>query len=62
MSERQLTADQIERINKLKQEAIEEISKIPEKPFRGVLDGGHSEPYYSIGQKYMKQIGAIMEK
>lgn len=62
MSEKKLTADQLDRINKLKQEAIEEISKIPETPNRKVLDGGHTEPYYSIGQKYMKKIGAIMEE
>lgn len=64
MSEKQLTADQIDRINKLKQEAIKEIDKIPEKPNRNnVLDGGvRSEPYYSIGEKYMAKIKAIMDE
>lgn len=65
MSEKQLTEDQIDRINKLKQEAIKEIDKIPEKPNRNnVLDDGgvRSEPYYSIGEKYMAKIKAIMDE
>lgn len=62
MSEKQLTADQIERINKLKQKAIEDIDKMPEGPNRRVLDGGRSEPYYSIGEKLMEDIKAVMEE
>lgn len=62
MSGKQLTADQLERINKLKEEAIKKIDKIPEKPRRNVLDGGRSEPYCSIGEYYMAKIKAIMDE
>ena len=44
------------RIEKIKQEAIKEIDKIPEGPRRNVLDGGvRSEPYYSIGERLLKE-------
>lgn len=62
MSEKKLTADQLARIEKVKQEAIKEIEKIPEKPRRNVLDGGRSEPYYSIGERVRAEIKAIMEE
>lgn len=62
MSGKQLTEDQMERINKLKQDAIEEVNKIPEGPNRRVLDGGRSDPYYSIGEKLMADIKAIMDE
>lgn len=62
MNGKQLTADQLERINKLKEEAIKKIDKIPEKPRRNVLDGGRSEPYYSIGEELMAKIKAIMDE
>lgn len=62
MSGKQLTEDQMERINKLKQDAIEEVNKIPEGPNRRVLDGGRSDPYYLIGEKLMEGIKAIMDE
>lgn len=63
MNGKQLTEDQLERINKLKEEAIKEIDKIPEKPRRNVLDGGvRSEPYYSIGKELMAKIKEIMDE
>lgn len=62
MNEKQLTANQIGRINKLKQEAIEDIEKIPEGPNRRILDGGRSEFYFSIGEKLMADIKAAIEE
>ena len=62
MKKEQLTADQQNRINKLLEEAKEELDKIPEKPKRNVLDGGRSEPYYSIGEKYIAKIKAILDE
>ncbi len=65
MSEKKLTADQLARIEKIKQEAIKEVEKIPEPegPRRNVLDGGgHPEPYYSIGKRVRAEIKAIMEE
>lgn len=63
MSGKQLTADQQERINKLKEEAIKKIDQIPEKPRRNGLDGGGpSEPYYSIGKELMAKIKEIMDE
>ncbi|MCM1190523.1 MAG: hypothetical protein NC541_14665 [bacterium] len=62
MSGKQLTADQQARIKKLKEEAIKEVEKIPEGPKRNVLDGGRSEPYYSIGEKLRADIKAILDE
>ncbi len=62
MNEKKLTADQLARIEKVKQEAMKEVGKIPERPRRNILDGGRSEPYYSIGEKFMAQVKAIMEE
>ncbi len=63
MSEKKLTEDQLARIEKIKQEAIKEIDKIPEGPRRNVLDGGvRSEPYYSIGERVRAEIKAIMDE
>lgn len=62
MNEKKLTADQLARIEKVKQEAMKEVEKIPERSRRNVLDGGRSEPYYSIGEKFMAQVKAIMEE
>lgn len=63
MNGKQLTADQHERINKLKEEAIKKIDKIPEKPGRNGLDGGvRSEPYYSIGKELMAKIKEIADE
>lgn len=64
MSEKKLTEDQLARIEKIKQEAIKEIEKIPEGPRRNVLDGGgaRSEPYYTIGERVRAEIKAIMDE
>lgn len=63
MNGKQLTEDQLERINKLKEEVIKKIDQIPEKPGRNGLDGGvRSEPYYSIGEYYMAKIKEIMDE
>lgn len=62
MSAKKLTADQLARIEKVKQEAIKEVEKIPERARRNVLDGGRSEPYYSIGERVRAEIRAIMEE
>lgn len=62
MSEKKLTEDQLARIEKIRQEAIKEIDKIPEGPRRNVLDGGRSEPYYTIGERVMAEIKAIMDE
>lgn len=61
MSGKQLTADQLERINKLKEESIKKIDQIPETPCTG-LDYGRSEPYYSIWEELMANIKAIMDE
>lgn len=61
MSGKQLTADQQERIKKLKEEAIRKIDQIPEAPSTG-LDYGRSEPYYSIGEGLMAKIKEIMDE
>lgn len=60
MSGKQLTEDQMERIKKLRQDAIEEVNNIPEGPNRRVLDGGRSNLYYLIGEKLMAGIKAII--
>lgn len=38
MNEKKLTADQLARIEKVKQEAMKEVEKIPERPRRNILD------------------------
>lgn len=62
MSEKQLTEDQIKRINKVKEAAIRAVENIPERPNRHIFDGGHTEPYWSIGKKAIADIQAIMEE
>ena len=62
MSAKKLTADQLDRIEKVKQKAIKEIEKIPERPRRNVLDGVLTEPYYSIWERVRAEIKAIMEE
>lgn len=64
MSGKQLTEDQQERINKLKEDAIKRIDEIPEKPTQNALDanGVCSEPYYSIGEELMAKIKEIMDE
>lgn len=62
MNEKKLTADQLARIENVKQDAIKEVEKIPEGPRKNVLDGGRSEPYYSIWERAMAKIKAIMEE
>lgn len=57
-----MTVEQIERIDKFKRKAKEEIDKIPEDPSRRVLAGGRSEPYYLMGEKLMAVIKAVMEE
>ncbi len=57
-----MIVEQIERIDKFKRKAIEEIDKIPEGPSRRVLAGGRSKPYYLMGKKLMADIKAVIEE
>lgn len=57
-----MTVEQIERIDKFKRKAKEEIDKIPEGPSRRVLAGGRSKPYYLMGKKLMADIKAVIEE